>query len=82
MVSGIKSLCEKQTHANLPWNQAVPHLRHSNNATKPPCILLLGVYSSDSIGFRDERAGVGDMKVNHEGCIERKLANERQAAAG
>lgn len=40
------------------WNQAIPHLRHFNNATKPPCILLLGVYSSDIAGFRDERVGV------------------------
>ena len=47
-------LCEKQNHANLPWNQAIPHLRRPNNATKPPCILLLGIYGTDSIGFRDE----------------------------
>lgn len=75
------SLC-KQNHANLPWNQAVLHLRHSNNATKSPCILLLGVYSTDSIGFRDERAGVGGMKVNHGGWKEKMLVNERHAAVG
>lgn len=50
------------------WNQAIPHLRHFNNATKPPCILLLGVYSSDTAGFRDERLGMvgGDVGVGYE----------------
>lgn len=75
LVSGKKCLCEKQIHANLPWNQAVSHLKHSNNATKAPCILLLGVYSSDSIGFRDERAGVGGYE-SKSWMMDRKKAGE------
>lgn len=58
-VSGAKNaFVRNKTMQTFTWNQAIPHLRHFNNATKPPCILLLGVYSSDTAGFRDERLGM------------------------
>lgn len=65
----------KQNPANLPWNQAIPHLRCSNNATKPPCILLLGVYSFNTTGFKDERAGAGGYE-SKSWKMERKKAGE------
>lgn len=38
-------------------------------------VLLLGVHSSDSIGFRDERAGVGGYESKSQ-RTERKKAGE------
>lgn len=49
---------------NMPTfflNQAIPRARHFNSATKPPCALLPGVYSSDTAEMKERgwRGGAG-----------------------